>query len=195
MPQQQQFREGGDYYGLVKRQSLSDFAPANVPFAVPPGFFATQITHVNVPQVNFQLNAGQALRLVSADALIFDNASTGSIVVLNADLEVFTRGGNVTARSYGARYGGQIVLASGLMVHAQDEEWYFWDDYAEQGGSVGAFLIGFFCDLHNTSAAPVNVSAELTVIVEFYEKQRLPLKAITRESELAAQGVSPNLLR
>jgi hypothetical protein len=164
LPQPNQYRREDSYYSFINRSSgLSSDAPI-----IPVGFSSFNSS----AGLNFALAADQAMKLVSADAEVFDSSSSGSIILLNAVVAADPRA-TVQGRQYGLSYGGIPVLAVGQTIHVTDEEWFFWNDYMEQGGSVGPMNFSLSIDVHNTSAAPIQIGLFLGVIVELYEKQKI----------------------
>jgi hypothetical protein len=173
LAQPNQYRREDTYYSFVTRVSKSAFQnPLVVGVGFSSVFFPVAAGFLSIP-----LAADQALKLVSADGFIFDPTSSGSIVVLSHEISTEGNSQSTNARQYPGNFGGQIIGANGQSVHAQDDEWFFWNDYTEQGGGgmVPDFDVSYGIDFHNTSAAAVNCVIQLTVVAEIYEKQKIGL--------------------
>jgi hypothetical protein len=164
--QPNQYRREDSYYAFLNRQSKT---PAPTVVAVAPGFSSFQN---GPPFVTFALAVDQALKLVSADGFLADLADTGKIVVLQASIGFVTAVAGV-GRAYQGRYAGTVIGSLGYNIHASDQEWFFWNDYSESGGSVGddGFAVQF--DVQNTDVIAHNVTVGFSTIVELYEKQKL----------------------
>lgn len=168
MTQPNQYRREDSYYSFITRQSKTtlNISPA-------PSGFSTQNTQV----ISFLLAADQAMKFVSIDGNVFDNSAVpaGGLTVLNALAAVASVSSAPAQRVYPAPYGPVIILGGGIALHAEDEEWWFWNDFSERGGSVGSMDFTLFADLNNTTGAAIDVALDLTVVVELYEKQKIGL--------------------
>jgi hypothetical protein len=128
----------------------------------------------------FPISPDQALKLVSLDVQLSVNGVPGAAII-NSMTVLSVSQGATAARSYGAPWANVPLGFSGVAFHVSDEEWYFWNDYTEQGtgGLTPAVLFSAQFDYDQTGAADT-AFFEVTAVVELYEKQKLGLSGQQR---------------
>jgi hypothetical protein len=167
LTQPNQYRREDSYYSFLSRQSQTLFNAAGT-------VVAASAFSVGFASAQFSIAADQALKICSADSILFAGDNLGKLVLLNDSIQVNSSSGD-TLRTYPGRYGGQPFLGNGYALHASDQEWFFWNDYSEDGGlSAGPIVISTQPEVQNTDAGAAHTYFfSLTVIVEIYEKQKL----------------------
>jgi hypothetical protein len=178
---------GSSYYALVQRLSL--FGTSG-PTAIPASTFDNGAGSPWAG-VHFDLLNGQAFKLISIDANIFDDDSptTGELSVVSFGVFVFQPGppigpaaGGITIKAYPFKgtCGLQLGGNAGLALHASDHDLLAWDDYKAQGGlsdptnAGGGIIIGIDADIKNSDAVNSHsVASTLAVLIEIYAAQTI----------------------
>jgi hypothetical protein len=181
---------GSPSYALIQRGSTGAFAVRSCAVGE-----SSQNILITLPAIQ----ATQALRLVSAAGVVQDGAvaPTGKILVRGMGFNLAVGPGNTAVRWWPGTYGGVIVGGTGQTLNVTDDEYLRGNDYQEQGGAAGnvAMTLALLADINNTNAAASPINMQMEVLFELYNVERESMRLFTKEAQLAAQGVPPNLLR
>jgi hypothetical protein len=164
-----QYRREASYYSFINRSTATVTGSRNV------GAGFVSIVGAASIQDKFQVAVDQAVKLVSVDLILTTPNPTGLLVNTSASFAI-ENGDGTEARNYPLLKFQQPVGEFNV-YHVADDEWFFWNDYTEQGhnGLAGDFRIIFNADFQNGDGAVDTVFFIFTAAVEFYEKQKLNL--------------------